>query len=111
MRTTSRRDDLISLSFLLVYLLDSHLSYLAGIDLSQWDHEKVKIDLQQQDGSQDIYKSLLESRLCLKASDLCCSSLSQHLLPFTNEVFKYDFDDEPDYNYLEECLEELLDLY
>ena len=82
--TQGRRDDLISLCYLLVYLLDGDVPFIFNQIINKYEaFEKTK---------------------CIKntmtGSKLCVSPESKLLQPFVKEVFKMDYDMEPEYEKL-----------
>jgi hypothetical protein len=101
-KTQSRRDDLISLCYMLVYMVDGSLPFLndnAGmmprVPLTKREEflkvKKIKIDL--------------------TAAKLCQSSASKMFKPFVEKVFALRYDEEPNYSKLSFMLtKELLDL-
>ena len=78
-KITSRKDDLISLCFLLVYLIDHRLHIL---DCAQ------------------TYEDILIQKKDLSPHKLCISDNAQILIPFVEEVFKIGFSETPEYEKL-----------
>ena len=76
MLTTSRKDDLVSLCYMLVYLIDRELIFL---------NEQTK------------FIDILNKKLNLLPSELCCSEKSQPIKDFVSEIFKLGFYEKPDY--------------
>ena len=73
MLTTSRKDDFISLCYLLVYLLDKTLPFL--------DENQQK----------STYIGILEQKQNLKISEVCQTQDSQKIIGFVTEVFSLGF--------------------
>ena len=55
MKTSSRRDDLISLCYMLVFLLDNELPYFKNINFKKWDFDATKIDLKKGSAQREIF--------------------------------------------------------
>ena len=93
-QTSSRRDDLISLCYLLVSLL--HNGTFLELDLN----------VNGMTGNQAIttYKQIKQN---LKIKDLCTGN-SSDLLEFITEVFNYDFEQQPRYDHLRTLISTLL---
>ena len=91
-KTTSRRDDIISLFYLLVYLL--HDGRMPGFKY----HPKQDVE--------ELFQAALQARENQKSKDVCFGA-SKDLIDFKREVFSYRFKDEPDYNGLRNILKEL----
>ena len=89
--THSRRDDLISLSYLLLYLIDGDLAFLAADD--------------DQNGASEAnngfnhaeFKRIRKLKNKLTPAMLCESKEAKTLLPFMEEIFSYEFDQTPNY--------------
>ena len=92
--TTSRRDDLISLLYFMVFLLKE--SNLPGIELSD-DYEDPNKEFEKLYSAKHEYSS----------KDLCFGN-SRDLYKFKKEVFSYRFADIPDYENLRNILKKLL---
>ena len=86
---TSRRDDLISLCYLLIYLLNN--GNLKGIDLSQ--------NLSRNESFNLVKKA--KSKYSVK--DFCCDNASK-ITSFVEAIFKLSFKETPDYKLLTEML-------
>jgi hypothetical protein len=83
--TTSRRDDIISLLFMLVYILNQ--GQLPGIDLfTQMDNIQA-------------FKSALKAKENYSLDQLCCYNATT-LKDFAKEVFSYKFKQCPNYEKL-----------
>ena len=80
--TQSRRDDLISLNYILLYLHQGNLSFLPP----------VKCD--------DQFNSIKKNKNEATPESLC-GQTSDMLLPFTQEVMKIGFNEEPNYHKLQ----------
>ncbi len=91
--STSRRDDLISLFYFLVYLLKQ--GSLPGIDLNE------NIDVNKQ------FKDIFNTKKRQTSKDLCFGN-SKDLYRFKKEVFNYRFADEPNYDSLRNIIQTLL---
>ena len=89
LRSNSRRDDLISLSYLLVYCLEGTLPWLE-IDENLEPLEEFRL-------AKEIKNNCTTETLC-NAPD------SSHLLPFVKEIFNLQFKEDPDYRKLEVLL-------
>ena len=95
---TSRRDDLISLCYILIYLLDeSHFKFINQVvGLSK----------------KDKFKYIKNSKLSMSPLDLCGtkqrSPISNKFLEFVEEVMQLQFKDTPDYNKLRFLLKKTL---
>ena len=83
-RSTSRRDDLISLAYMISYLL--HEGHLLGFD--------PEVPQKQM----ECYNDILSRKKAASCEDLC----GQHtfLLAFFEEIFQLGYDDTPDYFWL-----------
>lgn len=93
----SRRDDLISLCYLLIYILQGSLPFM---ELNQ-----ERLSLSQR------FKKLRLLKNLYTPEKLCDSEETKILLPFIKNVFAIGFDEEPDYSKLNFCLlKALLDL-
>jgi hypothetical protein len=78
MKTASRRDDLISLCYLLTYLVDGDLPYIHDMKFDEINERKNKLTTRQ----------------------LCNSPEGSRLFPFVNEIFKLKFEERPNYERL-----------
>ena len=92
--TTSRRDDLISVFYILVYLLKQ--GNMPGIELNN-DYDPNQ-----------VFDEIKETRRAQKSKDLCFGN-TKELKTFKKEVFSYNFADEPRYDYLRSSLVNLRD--
>jgi len=93
-RTLSRRDDLISLTYLMVYLLDGDLVFMKDVsDSSQSGSNYERY--------QQKFYTIGMSKKQLTGEQLCQTKESKYLLPFIKEVYKIGFQDEPNYLHLE----------
>lgn len=84
-QSTSRRDDFISLFYLLVYILKK----------GQVPNYTINYD----GNKNSEFKKILEMRKIEEPKDLCFDN-TQGLAEFHSEVFSYRFKDEPRYDYL-----------
>ena len=96
--THSRRDDLISLSYLLLYLIDGDLAFLTKEGSSQNDN----VDEKQFNKAEFQRIKQLKNKMTPKM--LCESPEALTLLPFIEEVFSYEFEQAPDYSKLSSML-------
>lgn len=92
--STSRRDDLISLFYLIVFMFKR--GQMPGFDIHD-DEDKNK-----------QFKTIRDVKFKYRASDLCCDN-TKELIRFMREVFSYRFKDTPRYDYLRGLLRELLE--
>lgn len=83
----SRRDDLISLAYLLIYLLDGDLEFM-------------KSDPENEDMESNEFQQIGLLKVKMTPKDLCKSSDCKKLYPFIKEVYNLKFDEEPNYNKL-----------
>lgn len=89
--TQSRRDDLISLCYLLIFLIDGDLKFLKNendeeakeVDEGD-DEEKVKF-------KEDDFLRFRKAKNSLKPKDLCDSEESLKIVDFITEIYKYRF--------------------
>lgn len=86
---TSRRDDLISLCYLLIYLLNK--GNLKGIDLSQ--------NLSKNESFNLVKKAKMNNSV----AEMCCDNANSILL-FCENIFKLQFKDLPNYKLLRDLL-------
>ena len=86
-RTQSRRDDLESLAYVIVYLVKGRLPWQGvAIRPGQVRHDKV-----------------LKIKQAITANTLC-EGMLQPFLEFVQHIQSLDFEDEPDYRYLRSLL-------
>lgn len=95
-KSTSRRDDLISLCYLMVYLLND--CQLPGIDLSDEALERSQLSQVQR---------VLAAKLAHTTENLFCKQASV-LQAFGREVFSLGFSEEPNYNRLKQLLSDII---
>lgn len=95
--THSRRDDLISLAYLMLYLIDGDLAYLTKDGNDDQDDNESQFN-------QAEFQRIKELKNNLTPKDLCESPEALTLLPFIEEVFTYEFDQTPNYDKLREIL-------
>jgi casein kinase 1 len=88
-KSTSRRDDLISMLYMMVYMLNQ--GKLTGIDLES------------QLSSILVFKATKKAKESHTLADLCCDNASI-MTKFAEEVLSYKFKDEPRYSKLREIL-------
>ena len=94
----SRRDDLISLSYLLLYIIDGDLTFLSK------DSDAPMDTADDTQFNQAEFKRIRELKNSMTPKMLCESIEAQTLLPFIEEVFSYKFEQEPDYQKLKNAL-------
>ena len=92
--STSPRDDLISLFYLLVFILKS--GSMPGFKY----YEEVDKNVQ--------FKQIKTAKESQKLNDLCFGN-SKELSGFMREVFSYRFNDTPNYDLLRQILRDLID--
>ena len=85
----SRRDDLISLADLLLYLIVGDLEYMKDGENEQ----------QSQDQASEFQKIGLK-KVTMTPEELCISNESKKIYPFLKEVYGLKYDEEPNYNKL-----------
>lgn len=95
---SSRRDDLISLVYNLIFMLDpSRMTFINGLS----DKDKM-----------ERLKLIGEAKAKMTVVDLCGESLKDTiayvLYPFVQEVMSYSFEQEPNYDKLRFLLEAVL---
>jgi len=90
---TSRRDDLISLCYLLIYLLNE--GNITGIDLSKNLNRNESFNL------------VKKAKMKYSAQEFCCGNASK-ILSFVESIFKLQFKDAPNYTVLSEMLKSCL---
>lgn len=98
LETHSRRNDMISLAYFLLYLIDGDLCFL-------------RKDQDQDDGknfNREEFQRLKELKNNLSPRELCESEEAINLLPFIEEAFSYSFDQVPNYAKLRKILQTCL---
>ena len=95
---SSRRDDLIALVYVLIYMMDQkRLSFIDRV---------LKVDKDQQF---DIVKA---EKFRMETKDLCGANEEEsrafHISQFVQEIMDYKFEETPDYNKLRFLLEKVL---
>lgn len=88
----SRRDDLESLGYIMVYFLKGSLP---------WQNIKGK-------DKEEKYQKIKEKKCSLSLEELC-EGLPQEILSFLKHSRKLGFEDEPNYEYLRKLLRELIE--
>ena len=73
----SRRDDLISLAYLLIYIVDGDLEFMKGHCDSLED---------QLSSNSDEFISIGKAKINMRPQDICPSLESRELLPFVEEI-------------------------
>jgi serine/threonine protein kinase len=96
-RSLSRRDDLISLTYLLVYMIDGTLPFI--IDLGNPRTPEIR---------RLEFNQTKEIKNKITAEELCASKKAKEVLPFVEQIFALGFKDEPDYAKLKFCLVKVL---
>ena len=91
MITQSRRDDMISLCYFMLYLVDGDLAFLQN---EEEDSDGQNMLRQEEFNKIKHMKSILTPEL------LCESPEGKRLLPFFKEVFSLRFTQRPDYDKL-----------
>ena len=93
----SRRDDLMSIGYLLIYLLKGALPW-EGINESDKDKDKKKIN------------ELLVQKKIQMPNDILCSGLPNEFLHYLNYCKNLKFEERPDYEFLKGLFGKLLGL-
>ena len=93
--TLSRRDDLISLTYLLIYMRTGQLDYLDFPGTNQ--------------DQQYIFQHVLKRKSELTPEQLCSSAKTLQFLPLMKKVHLMEFEEEPDYQMLQNMLHEILE--
>ena len=83
--TQSRRDDFISLSYLLAYFVNGKITWLPKRE--------------QRDPNKDLHDQVAQIKKDMRPEDLCVES-AEGLKPFVEVVWALDFKEEPDYDKL-----------
>ena len=96
--THSRRDDLISLAYLLLYLIDGDLVFLTKEDESQAENADNG------QFNQAEFQRIKALKNKLTPEMLCESAEARTFLPFLEEVFSLEFAQAPDYTKLRNML-------
>ena len=97
-QTQSRRDDLISLCYFLLYLVDGDLSFL----------QNEQEDDQPCEWMQEEFNKIKTMKNSLTVEMLAESDEGKRLIPFISEVFSLGFEDTPDYDKLRFMLLKIL---
>lgn len=92
-----RRDDLISLCYLLVYMVDGASPF--NINLGYPRTPEVR---------QREFKEIRELKVNMPLKTLCGSPAAKKLLPFMEGIFALEFEDKPDYSKLRFLLVKIL---
>lgn len=95
----SRRDDLISLAYLLIYIVDGDLEFMKGHCDSGDDNMS---------SNSDEFISIGKAKLGMSPKEICPSIESRELLPFVQEIYSLRFDEEPNYSKLNFLLAKIL---
>lgn len=95
----SRRDDLISIGYLLVYLLKEQLPW-----------QKVKIDYNNIMDKEEKYRKILQLKIESK-NEMLCENLPKQFLTYMNYVRALQFEQNPDYNMLKGLFQEIMNKF
>ena len=96
--STSRRDDLISLCYLLIYLVRE--GTLPNIEIYSIADRNAS------------FRNIRDAKLAYSMSTLCNAEAgTEELTSFVEEIFSYRFKNQPQYTKLREMLQNLLDKY
>lgn len=88
MKTQSRRDDLISLCYFLLYLVDGDLTFLQNDD-------------EEDQNQQEEFSRIKKMKNMLTPEMLCAESdEGKRLQPFLEDIFKLDYEQTPNYDKL-----------
>ena len=93
MLTQSRRDDLISLCYFLLYLVDGDLAFLQKEQ--EQEDESVLAEWKQEE-----FNRIKQLKNALAPEAICESEEGQRLLPFVKEIFALQFEERPNYDKL-----------
>ena len=93
MLTQSRRDDLISLCYFLLYLVDGDLAFLQKEQ--EQEAESVLAEWKQEE-----FNRIKQLKNALAPEAICESEEGQRLLPFVKEIFALQFEERPNYDKL-----------
>jgi len=104
--TQSRRDDLMSLCYVLLYIIDGDLAFLQQDGEGEGDGEE-KSDTTA-NFKEDEFTRLRKAKNAMPPEELTTSKETKMLIPFMDECFSYRFADAPDYAKLERLLEKIL---
>lgn len=106
--TQSRRDDLISLCYLLIFLIDGDLKFLKNEDEEESKHQDEEDDADKVKFKEDDFLRFRKAKNSLKPKDLCDSEESLKIVGFIEEIYKYRFADTPNYQRLKDKLLQIL---
>ena len=93
MLTQSRRDDLISLCYFLLYLVDGDLAFLQKEQ--EQEDESILAEWKQEE-----FNRIKQLKNTLAPEAICESEEGQRLLPFVKEIFALQFEERPNYDKL-----------
>jgi casein kinase 1 len=88
-QSLSRRDDLISLAYLLIYLVDGDLLFMQGEGSSEDEPDQAT-----------EFKNIGLKKVKMTPEELCITDESRKLLPFISEIYKLSYGEEPNYSKL-----------
>ena len=91
LREQSRKDDLESIGYMLIYLIKSHLP---------WDNIKI-------DNKRSSYLKFSQYKKNI-SPELLCNNLPEEFTDYIKYVRNLNFEDEPDYNYLKSLFQIML---
>lgn len=105
----SRRDDLISMCYTIIYLFKGTLPWqgLKKVCLESDSNENGISSQDKEKNELNIIRYIIEKKIKTKISDLCSSLPSQFEL-FCSHIMGLQFTDEPDYQYLRELIKECM---
>jgi casein kinase 1 len=89
----SRRDDLISLCYLMLYLVDGDLQFIS-------DQENPPVDRTNQEYQHREFKRIKGIKNLLTPELLCETAEAKLLLPFLEAVFALEYSEKPNYDSL-----------
>jgi hypothetical protein len=88
-QSLSRRDDLISLAYLLIYLVDGDLLFMQNECGSDEEPDQAT-----------EFKNIGLKKVRMTPEELCISAESLKLLPFISEIYKLSYGEVPNYSKL-----------
>lgn len=94
-KTLSRRDDLISLTYLMIFIRKGHLDFLKCLN---YEIDQYK-----------IFKYVSKAKNKMSPEELCQDADTQVFLEFVKTVHQMEFEEQPDYEYLEKLLMKIIE--
>lgn len=88
----SRRDDLISMTYLMAFLISGRVSWHGDLDFKDPNY----------------YNDIYNIKTTISVAELCCGPAEALLFPFANEIFNLKFDEKPHYARLRHHLIKIL---